>query len=335
MASLGLNPDAAILKRSCAQEHESKDQLLRGTLDYPRWEKRVVQLLRSKGLLHFVLTDDKAKLVAMSPQKSRRSRGDEPTVDDAELDRLSGKAMLILINNVSPQLQHVLDACNGAPDKAWASLKALYGARSSSVRMALRQKLFDIRFDQHQPVTSLVRNVAECVVRLRDFGETISDNEHIDYLVSKIQHNPQWYEKISRLAEQHSRTAFTVGDFVAELYIEQERRNALRPSNLGAGGGTRQYKAFVARGRGGGSKTKSDNDTLCYNCLKEGHSAYDCKVECRICAINPSKCRIKSHHDSESCNYCANESHDTAHCPERAISRGAGGYFVRERDIIF
>jgi hypothetical protein len=269
--------------------------LLQGTLDYPRWAKRVQQLLRSKGLLQFVLTDDKTKLSSSSPMK-RRSNKEEPLADP-ELDQLAGKAMLIIIDNIAAANRYLVDDCDGDPKRAWDALHRLYGARSDSVRMTLRQKLHDIQFQhRNEPVTYLIRRVAECVLRLRDFGTTIDDNDHITLLIDKIQRHPDWYEKVSRLSEQHVRTPYSVGDFVSELHAEHERRDSIRTHGGAAGIAPQQSVALITYDK---NRNRGGKDTLCFNCLKHGHSAGECKTDCRICAVDSSRCPHKTHRDRQ------------------------------------
>lgn len=286
------------------------DTLLRGTIDYPRWRVRVEQLLRSKGLLEFIKTDATDDLAKSSPMKRRSKSGDDSTsrLTAEEIDQLSGKAMLIIIDNIHPTNRYIVDGCDGNPFMAWSELRKLFAARSDSVRMALRQQIYDIRFQPSESIKGFLRRIGEAILRLRDFGEPISDEDYIQHLIDKIQRDPGWYEKVSRLSEQHTRSPYTLGAFISEVIIEDERRmeirsrsrplkQVLKQPDIPIASERRPTISFaaVARGQRRRSRKNKSSDTLCYNCLKHGHTASDCPDDCRICKINKDKCPVEAH----------------------------------------
>ena len=96
----------------------------------------------------------------------------------AEFEALEARAQRVILDGVKDHLIPHLAEKKTAYDM-WDALKQLFEARNENQKMALKDKLHNVKMTQGEGVTSYLTRMAQVKDELTTVGETISDSEMV------------------------------------------------------------------------------------------------------------------------------------------------------------
>lgn len=170
--------------------------------------------------------------------------------------------------------------------EAWATLVSEYQKDSSTNRLLLRQQFFSVTHDPAVPVSTFLEDVFSIVRKLDAIGHKPTDLEVSDKILIGLDRS--WGPVRTSIVLQ------------PKTYTIDEITSALKQYEANESSGDVAVKkesgesALVARGKGGRSKTRDDEDResgefdwgnsknregVCYRCGQPGHIARNCAAD--------------------------------------------------------
>jgi len=134
---------------------------LDGVSNYLQWKVRISAILKENKIWKFVDT----KVIVPFDPISRDTH-----------DVLEARAQRIILDGVKDNLIPHLAEKKTAKEM-WDTLKNLYEAKNENRKMALRDKLHDVKMNKDDNVASYLTRVAQVIDELAAVGEVIPDLE--------------------------------------------------------------------------------------------------------------------------------------------------------------
>jgi len=153
------------------------------------------------------------------------------------------------------------------PAGAWRTVCGLFEGTDRATRRALRQQLHTDRMAEDESVTAYMNRKKATVSRLKAAGDTISDEQLQDYILSGLT------SKYEHIVIQHMFTDILLAkteDLLREY--DQLLRNSITPALEGDAYVNTDANAYMSRAE------KLKKHRTCHNCGKYGHYKSECRA---------------------------------------------------------